>query len=246
MHLQQGLKSQFWYDLVERYAMMLVIGSTILLLSSFFNSLVIAPIDFQQGDVYRIMFLHVPCAAISLMFYALVGAFSAGYLITRVTLFDLFATSFAKVGLLFTALSLITGALWGKPTWGTWWVWDARLTSQLLLFTIYYSYLSGKKIIKPLERSRLFMSIFAVIGLIDLPIIHYSVQWWQTLHQAPSIFKFAKPSIANEMLWVLIYAFVSFFTFALSLFFLTLRNELVQYCQHKRWLQECMKSISLS
>ena len=131
------IQTEYWFSFCQKYCNLIFFPSSLLLIVSLFFGLFVAPVDFQQGDVYRIIFVHVPCAAVSLCFYSLVGLFSLLYITSRVNLFDIVALSFAKVGVIFTFLSLITGAIWGQPTWGTYWVWDARLTSQLLLLGIY-------------------------------------------------------------------------------------------------------------
>ena len=236
------IQTEYWFSFCQNYCNLIFFPSSLLLIVSLFFGLFIAPVDFQQGDVYRIIFVHVPCAAVSLCFYSFVGLCSLLYITSRINLFDIMALSFAKVGVIFTFLSLFTGAIWGQPTWGTYWVWDARLTSQLLLLGIYVAYISGRGCSNPSKQLKIYMSVFAVMGLVDLPIIHFSVNWWQTLHQPPSLFKFAYPSIAPEILWILMYSLISFFAIAFSFFLLTLRTELFVYCEHKRWLKKCLES----
>lgn len=152
-------------------------------------SLILAPTDSQQGEIYRIIYFHVPCAWLTTLLYFGLTILSGLFLITKNPLLAVVAKSIAKVGLLFTALTLITGSLWGAPTWGTYWVWDARLTSVLVLFFIYLGYLNIVTLAQKEEQGIKLASIFALIGFINIPIIKFSVDWWNTLHQPATITK---------------------------------------------------------
>ncbi len=235
--LTKILQPKSWFDFCEQWGNVLFYALFPLLFFGFISGLLVAPTDSQQGEVYRIIYVHVPAAAMSLGCYAVIGLFSAIFLISRVLIFDYLTFALAKVGTVLTALSLITGAIWGMPTWGTWWIWDARLTSQLLLLVIYLCYLLVRMSIKPERQARIYASVFAMIGLIDLPIIHFSVQWWATLHQPPTLFKLAKPSMDSQMLWALIICLFVYFFITVVLVLLTLRNDLLIHCRHKKWLE---------
>ncbi|MEE2769472.1 MAG: heme ABC transporter permease CcmC [Pseudomonadota bacterium] len=230
------LQPETWFNFCEQWGDILFYSLFPLLLFSLVSGAFLAPTDSQQGEVYRVIYVHVPAAAMSLGCYAFIGLCSAIFLLTRVLVFDYLTLATAKVGSVLTLLSLVTGAIWGMPTWGTWWIWDARLTSQLLLLVIYFCYLLVRLSIKPERQARIYASVFAMIGLIDLPIIHFSVQWWATLHQPPTLFKLAKPSMDGQMLWALIIGLFVYFFITVVLILLTLRNDLLIHCRHKKWL----------
>lgn len=176
-----------------------------------------APPDYQQGDTVKIMFVHVPAAWVAMMAYGLMAICAAIGLINRHPLADAAAKAAAPLGALFTALALITGSLWGKPMWGTWWVWDGRLTSFLILFLIYLGYMALWNAIEDETRAARATSILALVGAVNLPIIEFSVKWWTTLHQGESIFRAEGPSIASVFLWPLFAMAVGY-----SLLFFTL------------------------
>ena len=230
------LQPEKWYQFCHQWHKPLFVSIFPLLLFALFCGLLIAPSDEQQGEVYRIMYVHVPAAAWSMGCYALIGICAVAFLSTRVLIFDYLSLATAKVGCLLTLLSLATGSIWGMPTWGTWWIWDARLTSQLMLLIIYICYLLIRNTIKPERQARIYASVFAMIGLIDLPIIHFSVQWWSTLHQPPTLFKLAKPSMDGAMLWALISCLFVYFIVTVILILLTLSRDLLIHCRHKKWL----------
>ncbi|MFN7901956.1 MAG: heme ABC transporter permease CcmC [Holosporales bacterium] len=159
-----------------------------------------SPPDYQQNETVRIMYLHVPLAWMAMFCYAVLAISATLYLIHGHRLADLAAQALARVGIVMTALCLVTGSIWGKPTWGTWWVWDARLTSVLVLFLLYGAYLvmRGRG---ELGRSA---AVLGVLGAINLPIIKFSVEWWNTLHQPASLSRFAAPAVHEEFLWPLL------------------------------------------
>ncbi|AQH04739.1 heme ABC transporter permease (plasmid) [Burkholderia sp. KK1] len=149
--------------------------------------LAIAPADALQRDIYRIMFVHVPAAWMSMFIYLVMAAYCALHLAMNTRLSAMMARALAPTGALFTAIALVSGALWGKPTWGTWWVWDARLTSELILFFLYVGFLALHAAIDGTRRADRACSVLALIGVVNIPIIYFSVQWWYTLHQGPSL-----------------------------------------------------------
>ena len=168
---------------------------------SFFNS----PPDYLQGETVRIMYIHVPSAWLSLMIYSSMGICSIISLIWKHTLADIISRSCAPIGASFTLVTLITGSIWGKPTWGTWWVWDARLTSELILLVIYLGHIILSNAFDDFRKGDRNAAILAIVGLINLPIIKWSVDWWNTLHQPASLTKFGAPSIDSVMLFPLIF-----------------------------------------
>src|SRR5580698_11043505 len=172
--------------------------------------LVISPTDYQQGDTVRIMFVHVPATWIAMMAYGLMAGASLFGLVWRHPLADVAAKSAAPLGALFTALALITGSLWGKPMWGTYWVWDARLTSFLLLFFLYLGHIALSRAYDDAERGDKAAAILAIVGAINVPIIKFSVDWWNTLHQPASILRLGGPSIHPTLLYPLLWMMATF------------------------------------
>ncbi len=199
---------------------LLVIG----LFFSFFNS----PPDYLQGETVRIMYIHVPCAWFSLMIYSIIVICSISSLVLRHTLADLISRSCAPIGACFTIATLVTGSIWGKPTWGTWWVWDARLTSVLILFIIYLGLIIINNSYDDKSKADKYASILAVVGAVNLPIIKWSVNWWSTLHQPASISKLSSPSIDPSMLVPLFIMTFSFFFFFISILLIRLKGEIIQ------------------
>jgi heme exporter protein C len=164
------------------------------------DALLISPPDYQQGELVRIMYVHVPAAWWALALYALMALMSLIYVLARLPLASAWAEAMAPIGMGLCAASLITGAIWGKPTWGTWWVWDARLTSMLLLFVLYVGYVSLGQSGQFDEQRRRMASVAAIVGAINLPIIKFSVNWWHTLHQPASVWRLASPAIDSSLL----------------------------------------------
>ena len=162
-----------------------------------------APEDYQQGDTVRIMFIHVPAAWMSLFAYACLGGASLMGLVFRHALADAAARACAPLGAAFTALALVTGSLWGRPMWGTWWVWDARLTSVLVLFLFYLGYMALQAAIDDEAKADRASAILALVGLVNLPIVHWSVHWWNTLHQGETVFRKGGPALSAVYLWPL-------------------------------------------
>ncbi len=179
-------------------------------------ALLASPADYQQGEAVRIMYIHVPAAWMGSMVYGFMALMSASFLIWRHPLADVLAREAAPIGAVFTLITLITGMLWGRPTWGAYWVWDARLTSVLILFLLYLGYL-GVAGAGGQERTKVASAWLAVIGAINLPIIKFSVQWWNSLHQGPSILRAGGPSIDPSMLHPLLLMMVAFTTLFVAL-----------------------------
>lgn len=184
---------------------------TILCLSiGLYMALFASPPDYQQGEFVRIMYIHVPAAWLSTMLYGAMAILSASYLIWRHPLADVLSRETAPVGAAFTFITLATGSLWGKPMWGAYWVWDARLTSMLILFFLYMGYIMLSKAAESTERARISTAWLCLVGAINLPIIKFSVDWWTTLHQGASILRLDGPTIDRAMLIPLLYCIVGF------------------------------------
>lgn len=203
-------------------------GLTALLLGTgIYLSLFVAPPDYQQGESVRIMFVHVPAAWMALLVYAVMALMSAVGLVFRHPLAFLAAKAAAPIGACFTALALITGSLWGKPMWGTWWVWDARLTSVLVLFFLYLGYIAVWNAIEEPGRAARVAAVVALVGAINLPIIKFSVDWWNTLHQPASVLRTGGPSIDPSLLEPLLVMALGFLAYFVTLLLLRLRGEIL-------------------
>lgn len=188
--------------------------TSILFIIGLVYALHLSPPDYQQGDSVRIMYIHVPASWLALMIYGFMGLCSICFFIFRIPIAALMAYSAAPIGAVYTLISLMTGSIWGKPMWGTWWVWDARLTSMFILFIMYLGYILLVDSNEDRERGFKMGSYLTIIGLINLPIIKFSVTWWHTLHQGPSVLKLSGPSIHSSMLIpLLLMASAYFFLF---------------------------------
>lgn len=185
-----------------------------------------APPDYQQGESVRIMYVHVPAAWMGMFCYASMAIASAVALIWKHPLADVAAKATAPVGAAFTFLSLVTGSLWGKPMWGTWWVWDARLTSMLILLFLYIGYMALQGAFDDRARGAKASAILALVGAVNLPIIKFSVDWWNTLHQPASVIKMDGPSIHPDMLWPLLVMALAFKTYYVWVLLVRIRQEL--------------------
>lgn len=199
----------YYYILNIFTALFFVIGLYLALLSS--------PADYQQGNSVRIMYIHVPSAWISLILYFLLGLFSIGFIVFRIIMFDLIAINIAPIGFTFSFITLFTGSLWGKPIWGTWWVWDIRLTSFAILAFFFFSYISFRELSKDTPMTQRNSALFAIIGLLNLPIIKFGVEKWHSLHQPSSLFKKSGPAIDSSMLMPLFIMISSLLLYATSL-----------------------------
>jgi heme exporter protein C len=199
-----------------------------LILVGLYLGLFVAPPDYQQGESFRIMYVHVPAAWMAMFSYAGLAVSSAVYLIWRHGVADVTAKAIAPAGAAFTAIALVTGSLWGQPMWGTWWVWDARLTSVLLLFFLYLGYMVLRDAFDAPERGAKASAILAVVGVVNLPIIKFSVDWWNTLHQPATISKLDAPSIHPSMLWPLLAMALGFTLIFVAIVCLRARTELLE------------------
>jgi len=190
-------------------------------------ALVAAPADYQQGETVRIMFVHVPAAWLALMIYTVMASSSIVAIIWRHPLADLAAKAAAPIGAAFTFLALVTGSLWGKPMWGAWWVWDARLTSMFVLFLLYLGYIAIWQAIDDPRRAARIASIVAIVGFINVPIIKFSVEWWNSLHQPASVLRADGPAIHSSILWPLLAMAVAYTLLYVALHLVAIRSELV-------------------
>lgn len=220
-------------------------GVTVLLfISGLYLGLYWAPPDYQQGDAYRIMFVHVPNAWMSMMAYVALATFAATGYIWNIRLADMLAKATAPLGASFTLCALVTGSLWGKPMWGTWWVWDARLTSELVLFFLYIGYMALQASIEDPRRAAHASAIIAIVGVINVPIIHYSVDWWHTLHQPASISLDGAPKIYITMLIPLIIMSFAFMFFYLTMLMVRVRSEILVREKQANWVRKLIRGGS--
>ena len=213
----------------------------LLLAAGLYGGLVLAPPDYQQGDSYRIIFIHVPSAWMSLFIYLVMAACGLVIVVWRMKLAEVVLISSAPIGASFTFLALVTGSLWGKPMWGTWWVWDARLTSELILLFLYLGVIGLHNAIEDKRVAARAVAILAIVGVVNIPIIHYSVEWWNSLHQGPTVTKFDKPSIHWSMLIPLLLMALAFQVYYVLALFRRCRTELLQRERNSKWVEEISK-----
>ena len=235
-NLFSNISPKRFYVFTSKVIPWTLIISIILIFYGLYLGLFSVPLDYQQGDAFRIIYVHVPSAWLSLFAYTSLFICSVVALIWRIKVFEVLSISSAKIGALFTFLALVTGSIWGKPMWGTWWVWDARLTSELILLFIYISIIVLHNSFDDYRKGAKAANILAIVGFINIPIIHFSVEWWNTLHQGPSVMKFSSPSISPEMLYPLIYVSIGFTFYFITSIFLSARNTLLLRERNKQWV----------
>ncbi|MDR4305703.1 heme ABC transporter permease [Chelatococcus sambhunathii] len=202
--------------------------SAALVALGFYLALFVAPADYQQGETVRIMFLHVPSAWLGMMAYVIMAIGSVGVLVWRHPLADVSAKAAAPLGAAFTFLALATGSLWGKPMWGTWWVWDARLTSFLILFLMYLGLMALRSAMEEPSRAAKACAILTLVGSVNIPIIKFSVDWWNTLHQPASVIRAGRPTMDPSILTPLLVCAIAFTVLFVTLHLAGMRTELVR------------------
>ena len=203
--------------------------------------LLIAPSDHQQGESYRIIFIHVPAAWMSMIIYLAVAFWAAIGLIFNARLASMFALALAPTGALMTFIALWTGSLWGKPTWGTYWVWDARLTSELILLFLYLGFLSLHASIEDTRKADRSAAVLAIVGVVNIPIIYFSVKWWNTLHQGASVSLTKAPTMATQMLTGMLIMTLAFWAYSFAMSFYRCRTLILERERHTAWAQEAVK-----
>lgn len=213
-----------------------------LLVAGLYGGLVLAPPDYQQGESYRIIFIHVPSAWMSLFIYVVMAVSGAVGLIWRIKVAEAVAAASAPVGAWFTFLALITGSLWGKPMWGTYWVWDARLTSELILLFLYLGVIGLHSAIEDRRTASRATAVLSLVGLVNIPIIHYSVEWWNTLHQGATITKFGAPSIHLSMLVPLLIMALGFKLYYFMVLLMRSRTEVLERERGSAWVREVVQA----
>jgi len=203
----------------------------------------IAPADFQQGQAYRIIFVHVPASWMSMVIYVAMAFWAWLGLSFKTRVSGMMTQALAPTGALFCFLSLWTGALWGKPMWGAWWVWDARLTSELILLFLYLGYIALTRAIDDPRRADRAGAVVALVGVVNVPIIYFSVKWWNTLHQGASVSLTKSPSMAAVMLWAMLVMTLAFWAYAVGMAFYRVRQTILEREQDAAWVGE-LKEIA--
>ncbi|PTB83133.1 heme ABC transporter permease [Pseudidiomarina aestuarii] len=230
-------KGEATYRLLGRWLPWLAISAALSMLVGIVWGLAYAPPDYQQGDSYRIIYIHVPAAIFSMGAYTGMAITALIALVWQIRTAEWAIAAIAPVGAVLTAVSLFTGAVWGKPMWGTWWEWDARLTSQLILLFLYLGVLALYYAFDDKRTGAKAAGILALVGVVNVPIIHYSVYWWNTLHQGATITKFEKPSMATSMLIPLLICLLGFALFTAAMICWRLRHEILRQELHRPWVQ---------
>jgi heme exporter protein C len=214
--------------------------AVLLMLVGAFGGLVLAPEDYQQKDAFRIIYVHVPSASLSLMIYTVMAVAAGVGVIWRIKLAHAVAASCAPIGAWFTVATLVTGSIYGRPMWGTWWEWDPRLTSELILLFLYLGYMALRASFDDTQRADRASAILAIVGVVNVPIVKYSVVWWNSLHQGPSISKLAAPSIEGSMLWPLLIMMLAFVLYFGAVLCDRLRGEILRRERNASWLNETL------
>lgn len=233
-------KSETQYKLCGKFIPLFAILTIALLGVGIVWGLAYAPADYQQGNSFRIMYIHVPAAIWSMGVYGSMAVAAVIGLVWQIRNAYISMISMASIGAAYTFIALITGAIWGKPMWGTWWVWDARLTAELILFFLYLGVIALYTAFSDRNVGAKAAAILCIVGVINLPIIHFSVEWWNTLHQGASITKFDKPSIATSMLIPLILCIFGFLTLTLWLSLVRYRIDLISWERKRPWVKALM------
>ncbi|WP_297324040.1 heme ABC transporter permease [Nitrosomonas sp.] len=230
-----------FYSLAGKMTPIFAFAAVILLVAGLYIGFFVAPTDFQQGEAYRIIFIHVPAAWMSMFLYVVMAFWAGIGLAFNTRLSSMFATAIAPTGAMFTFIALWTGALWGKPMWGTWWVWDARLTSELILLFLYIGFMSLQAAIDDPRRADKAGAIIALVGVVNIPIIYFSVQWWNTLHQGASVSVNQAPSMATTMLVGMLVMVLASWMYSIAVILKRTRVIILERESHTAWVAELQK-----
>ena len=235
--LYQLASPKLFYQLSGRWLPPVAYSALFFLVTGLVWGLAFAPPDYQQGDAFRIIYIHVPSAFLSMALYAWMGFLAVLLLVWRIKMAGILLSMCAPLGACMAFLALVTGSIWGKPMWGTWWIWDARLTSELILLFLYGAIIATRNAYKNKEQGDKVIAILTLVGLIDLPIIHYSVYWWNTLHQGATLSVLAKPKIDTSMLYPLLITLIGFALYCVWAILSNARNELLLRERQQRWVR---------
>lgn len=236
--LHQWGSPKYFFFYSKKFTPWLGIAFILLFSYGLVGGLYLAPADYQQGEGFRIIYVHVPCAFLSLGIYVFMSFCAIASFVWRIKLADLAIKAAAPIGAWITFLTLVTGSLWGKPMWGTYWVWDARLTAELILLFLYFGVIALQNAISDPTRAAQVVRILVLVGIVNIPIIHYSVYWWNTLHQGNTLNLFSPSLIAPEMLYPLLAMLAAFSIYFVMLLFARLRHEILQTEYKTQWVKE--------
>ena len=233
---------QRFYPLAGRMVVVFALLAAALAAIGLYIGLVVAPTDAQQGDAYRIIFVHVPAAWMSMVIYVAMAFWAGIGLAFNARLAAMFARALAPTGALMTFLALWTGALWGKPTWGAWWVWDARLTSELILLFLYIGFLSLHAAIDDVRRADRAAAVLALVGVVNVPIIYFSVKWWNTLHQGASVSFSKAPTMATPMLTGMLLMALALWMYCIAVTLVRVRTLMLEREGHTAWARQALEA----
>ena len=238
MSFWQYSSPQYFYPLAKKMAIFFFVLAAILTVWGLYIGFFVAPTDFQQGESYRIIFIHVPAAWMSMLIYLVMSFWAAVGLIMNTRLSSMLAQALAPTGALMTFIALWTGAFWGRPTWGAWWVWDARLTSELILLFLYIGYMALRASIEDPRRADRASAILALVGVVNVPIIYFSVKWWNTLHQGASVSFTKSSSMATSMLTGMLVMALAFWMYSIAVSLVRVRRIIRDREANAGWLTE--------
>jgi heme exporter protein C len=227
-----------FYPLAGKMVPWFAAAAAILAAIGLYIGFFVAPTDFQQGEGYRIIFIHVPTAWMSMFLYVVMAFWAAVGLAFNTRLSSMMAQAIAPTGALMTFLALWTGSLWGKPMWGTWWVWDARLTSELILLFLYIGFMALQASIDDPRRADRAGAVLAIVGVINVPIIYFSVQWWNTLHQGASVSITRSPSMATTMLWGMLVMALAAWMYSIAVVLVRVRAIILERERNADWVRD--------
>ena len=233
---------RYFYDLTSKMLPWLVAATVLLLIPGLIYGLGFAPPEKYQGNSYRVIYIHVPAASIAMAGYFAMAVAGVIVLVWRMKMAEMVAKSIAPIGASFAFICLVTGSIWGKPTWGTWWVWDARLTSMLILLFLYIGVIALNAAIENAQSAARATAVLSIVGAVNLPIIKYSVEWWNTLHQPATLKLTEKPSMHPDMLWPLLIMIVSTYLFFALVVILRTRNEILWHERKRQWVRKILES----
>ena len=229
---------QTFYPLAGKLLPWFFIAAALLAVWGLYISFFLAPTDFQQGEAYRIIFIHVPAAWMSMFLYLVMAFWSGMGLAFNTRLSSMMASAIAPTGAMMTFVALWTGSLWGKPMWGAWWVWDARLTSELILLFLYLGFMSLQAAIEDPRRADKAGAVIALVGAVNVPIIYFSVQWWNTLHQGASVSLTRSPSMASTMLSGMLVMALAFWMYSIAVVLVRARCIILERERHSDWVRQ--------
>ncbi|MBL8534778.1 MAG: cytochrome c biogenesis protein CcsA [Betaproteobacteria bacterium] len=238
MNLFKFSSPQTFYPLAGRAAPVFWLLAAVLGAAGLYIGFFVAPTDFQQGESYRIIFVHVAAAWMSMFIYLVMAAWAALGLVLNTRLSSMMASALAPTGALMTFIALWTGALWGRPTWGTWWVWDARLTSELILLFLYIGFMALHASIDEPRKADKAAAILAIVGVINVPIIYFSVKWWNTLHQGASVSLSRAPSMASSMLLGMLVMALAFWMYSIAAALTRVRGIILERERNAGWVAD--------